>query len=86
VIIATTREDGTVESRVAMTPETVKKFAALGAKVTVETGAGANSGFPDADYEAAGATIARSAAEAHSDADVVLKLRRPGASELPLIK
>ena len=37
------------ETRVAATPETVKKFAALGAEVAVEHGAGDKAGFPDAD-------------------------------------
>jgi len=70
------------EPRVAATPETVKKIRALGAEVAVETGAGVKSGVPDGDYAAAGATIAGSAADTVSDADVVLKVRRPTASEL----
>ena len=49
MIIATTREDETVETRVAITPETAKKLVGLGAKVMVEAGAGKASGFPDAD-------------------------------------
>jgi NAD(P) transhydrogenase subunit alpha len=80
--VAVPAEVDPAEPRVAATPETVKKIRALGADVAVETGAGANSGVPDADYTAAGATIAGSAAEAVKDADVVLKVRRPEASEL----
>ena len=86
MIIATTREDETVETRVAITPETAKKLVGLGAKVMVEAGAGKASGFPDADYEASGASIARSAAEALAGADAVLKLRRPSPSELASMK
>src|SRR6516225_6506187 len=86
MIIATTREDETVETRVAITPETAKKLVSLGAKVMVEAGAGKASGFPDADYEAAGASIAHSAAEALAGADAVLKLRRPSSSELASMK
>jgi NAD(P) transhydrogenase subunit alpha len=71
-----------LESRVAATPETVKKFIALGATVSVQAGAGVQSRIPDADYAAAGATIAASAAEAVADADIVLKVRRPVADEL----
>lgn len=67
------------EPRVAAVPETVKKFKALGAEVAVEPGAGLRSGIPDADYEAAGATIA---ADAVSGADIVIKVRRPEAAEL----
>src|SRR5437868_4991855 len=70
------------EPRVAATPETVKKIAALGADVTVEAGAGTASGIPDADYQAAGATIAGSARDTVADADVVLKVRRPTEAEL----
>ncbi len=86
MIIATTREDEAVETRVAITPETAKKLIGLGATVKVEAGAGKASGLPDADYEASGASIAHSAAEAVSGADIVLKLRRPTAAELALMK
>jgi len=75
-----------LESRVAATPETVKKFIALGAEVSVQSGAGVASRIPDADFAAAGATIAADAAEVARDADIVLKVRRPIASELPLYK
>src|SRR5437764_7341903 len=70
------------EPRVAATPDTVKKMKALGADVVVEAGAGAKSGVLDADYEAAGATIAPSASDATKDADVVLKVRRPTEAEV----
>ncbi|MCX5580131.1 Re/Si-specific NAD(P)(+) transhydrogenase subunit alpha [Kaistia terrae] len=75
-----------LESRVAATPETVKKFIALGAEVSVQSGAGVASRVPDAEYAAAGASIAASAADAVRDADIVLKVRRPLADELPLYK
>ncbi|MBZ9936739.1 Re/Si-specific NAD(P)(+) transhydrogenase subunit alpha [Mesorhizobium sp. BR1-1-16] len=74
------------ESRVAATPETIKKFIAFGATVVVERGAGLASRITDADYEAAGATIAPDAAAAVADADVVLKVRRPVESELPFYR
>jgi proton-translocating NAD(P)+ transhydrogenase subunit alpha len=70
------------ESRVAATPETVKKMRALGADVAVQAGAGVKSGVLDGDYAGAGAVIAPSAGDAVNDADVVLKVRRPDASEL----
>ena len=69
------------EPRVAATPDTVKKMKTLGADVVVQAGAGAKSGVLDADYEAAGATIAPSASDATKDADVVLKVRRPTEAE-----
>jgi H+-translocating NAD(P) transhydrogenase subunit alpha len=67
------------EPRVAATPETVKKMIALGADVAVEPGAGVKSGILDADYSAAGATVTK---DAVNGADIVLKVRRPLASEL----
>jgi len=70
------------ETRVAATPETVKKFIGFGADVTVQSGAGVASGIPDADYEAAGAKIAANAADALADADIVLAVRRPQAATL----
>ncbi len=70
------------EPRVAATPETVKKIIALGAEVAVQAGAGAHSGVPDADYAAAGADIAATAAGAVKNADVILKVRRPEAADL----
>jgi NAD(P) transhydrogenase subunit alpha len=78
--IAVTRESE-AEPRVAATPETVKKMLALAGEVAVESGAGIKSGILDSDYEAAGAMIAHSAADAVRDADIVLKVRRPTAGE-----
>jgi H+-translocating NAD(P) transhydrogenase subunit alpha len=72
------RESDAAEPRVAATPETVKKMMALGAEVTVEPGAGVKSGVLDADYAAAGATVA----DAGKDADVVLRVRRPSEAEI----
>src|SRR5690348_2275159 len=77
--IAVARETDAGEPRVAATPETVKKFKALGAEVAVGRGAGNASGILDADYEAAGATISDTP---EKDADLILKVRRPGAAEV----
>src|SRR5215213_8186024 len=84
--IAVLSETDPIETRVAATPETIKKYKALGADVAVQAGAGVKAGVPDAEYEAAGATIAAGAAETARDADVVLKVRRPGAGELGGLK
>jgi NAD(P) transhydrogenase subunit alpha len=84
--IAVPTETDSTETRVAATPETVKKFAALGATVAVQAGAGARSRITDAEYAAAGAAIAADAAATLADADVVLKVRRPTADELRLMK
>jgi H+-translocating NAD(P) transhydrogenase subunit alpha len=80
--IAVPSETQGSETRVAATPETVKKFIALGAEVVIEKGAGLLSGISDADYEAAGASIAKTAKDALKGADIVLKVRRPAEAEL----
>jgi len=79
MLIAVARESEANEPRVAATPETVKKLKALGAEVSVARGAGLASGILDADFEAAGAKVGDNVTK---DADVVLKVRRPGPSEL----
>jgi len=81
--IAVARESEGQEPRVAATPETVKKFKALGAEVAVARGAGTASGIPDADYEAAGAEIGE---DVTKNADLVLKVRRPAPNELASYK
>jgi NAD(P) transhydrogenase subunit alpha len=82
MIIAIPRERRAGETRVAATPETVKKFKGLGLDVVVESGAGAASRIADADYQAAGARIATTPAETLQNADIVLKVRGPSAEEL----
>jgi NAD(P) transhydrogenase subunit alpha len=77
--IAVARELDPAEGRVAATPETVKKMKGLGAEVAIESGAGMRSGIPDGDYTAVGAVVTSAAL---ADADIVLKVRRPGALEL----
>ncbi|MDQ4060864.1 MAG: Re/Si-specific NAD(P)(+) transhydrogenase subunit alpha [Pseudomonadota bacterium] len=84
--LAVLRERDSGETRVAASPETVKRLAALGFTVAVEAGAGLGSGFLDQDYVAAGAEIAPTGADALRDADVVLVVRRPLPDTLPLMK
>jgi NAD(P) transhydrogenase subunit alpha len=86
MLIAVPAETEADEGRVAATPETVKKFVGLGADVVVEAGAGQKSGVTDADYEAAGARIAADAEATLKDADLVLKVRRPGDAEIGRLK
>lgn len=81
--IAVAIETDPAEPRVAATPETVKKFIALGAEVAVARGAGAGSGIPDSEFQAAGASIGESVTK---DADIVLKVRRPAPAELSAYK
>jgi len=81
--IGVAKEVDAAEPRVGATPDTVKKFKALGAEVAVEPGAGVKSGLLDSDYEAAGAVIS---ADAVKDADIIVKVKRPEAAELARYK
>jgi NAD(P) transhydrogenase subunit alpha len=85
-VIAVTKETRANETRVAATPETVKKLGAAGFSVVVQAGAGTAASYPDADYEAAGATIAKTAKDALKDADVLFKVRAPEAAEIGALK
>jgi len=85
MIVAIAAEHDKAEPRVAATPETVKKFLALGCKVTVEAGAGERAGIEDRAYKDAGAAIARGPA-ALSKADLVLKVRRPAPAQIKAMK
>ena len=77
--IAVAREIDPAETRVAASPDSVKKLKALGFDVAVEPGAGLKSGLPDSEFTAVGANVS---AEAVKDADIVIKVKRPEAAEL----
>jgi NAD(P) transhydrogenase subunit alpha len=79
--IAVLQERAAGERRVAATPETVKKFCALGATVALERGAGEEASIRDADYEAAGAALG-DAGDVVKGADIVLAVRAPAAKAL----
>ena len=85
-VIAVTKERRAGETRVAATPETVKKLIAAGWSVTVEAGAGSGSSYPDADYEAAGAKLETTLQGALASADVLFKVRGPEAEEIAALK
>ncbi|MBL8021542.1 MAG: Re/Si-specific NAD(P)(+) transhydrogenase subunit alpha [Leptospirales bacterium] len=79
------------EKRVAIVPETIKKLLQLGYTVRVESGAGLAAGYSDSEYKTAGAEIISSAGQLYSEADVLLKVQKPGAhpagkNELELLK
>ncbi len=84
--LAVPRESHRQETRVALSPETAKKFRALGLDVDVERGAGTRAGFPDAEYEAAGARAVDGVAALLSGADLVLKVRAPTAGEFAAMR
>jgi NAD(P) transhydrogenase subunit alpha len=81
VKIAVLKETADGERRVAATPETAKKFIALGASVAVEAGAGLSASIADSDYEAAGASVA-ARADALAGADAVLGVQGQDAGAL----
>jgi NAD(P) transhydrogenase subunit alpha len=84
--LAIPRERADGEARVAASPETVKKLKALGLDVVVEAGAGAGSRIDDSAYAEAGAEIAAEEGAALAAADIVLKVQRPAAEEIALMK
>jgi len=85
VKIAILKEGATDERRVAATPETVKKFTALGAEVAVEAGAGLTASISDSEYEVAGAKVA-ARAEVLKGAEIVLGVQGPDPASLQGVK
>src|SRR5215213_8580080 len=69
-------KEGAGETRCAAIPETVKKFIALGAAVSVERGAGADASIADGDFEAAGARVG-TRADALKGAEIILSVSGP---------
>jgi NAD(P) transhydrogenase subunit alpha len=84
--IGVPKETRDFETRVALSPETAKKFVGLGLDVAIEAGAGLTSMYSDEEYKNAGATIAATAKDAVGDADMVLKVQRPSADEIGQLK
>jgi H+-translocating NAD(P) transhydrogenase subunit alpha len=80
--LAVLRERDPGESRVAATPDTIKRYRGLGFDVSVESGAGITSGIPDGEFEAAAARVEGTAEAVVSGADAILAVRRPTPSAL----
>jgi NAD(P) transhydrogenase subunit alpha len=83
--LAVLKERRASETRVAATPETVKKLIGLGLTVVVESGAGAHAAIADQDFSAAGAEIAASPDTALSGAGIVFSVRMPDANQRAMI-
>ncbi len=75
--LAVLKERRAFETRVAATPETVKRLIGLGLTVAIETGAGAQAAFPDREYASAGAEIVSDDAAALAGAGVVCAVQMP---------
>ena len=74
--ISIPKENRAGETRVAASPEVVKKFIAMGFDVTIESGAGLNAGFTDEIFKGAGAKIAADTISTLENADIVFKIQR----------
>jgi len=74
------------ELRVALVPQNAKKLVNLGFEVIVESGAGTNAGFTDADFEDAGASITADHGGLVSGADLIFKVRKPDAEDVSRLK
>lgn len=74
------------ETRVATTPEFVRKLATLGLTVEVEAGAGFAADHPDGQYTDAGATVVTDRAAALGRADIVFRVRKPALEEIGQLK
>jgi NAD(P) transhydrogenase subunit alpha len=84
--IAIPRETHPGENRAPVIPDTVKKLSRMGAEVVVESGLGAGAGFADSEYESAGAAVSGDRNALFADADMLLRLRKPGMDEVALMK
>jgi len=84
--IAVPKETWLGETRAAATPETVAKFVRIGAEVEVEAGVGVSAGFTDEAYVKAGAKIVTDRSRLLSEADIILRLRKPSVEEVVLLK
>jgi alanine dehydrogenase len=81
MLVGVPKEIKSSEYRVGLTPSAVGEYVAHGHKVLVETGAGDGIGAGDAVYRAAGAEIARTAAEVFAKANMIVKVKEPQAAE-----
>jgi NAD(P) transhydrogenase subunit alpha len=84
--ISVPRETYPGENRVPVTPETAKKLIRLGADLVVEAGLGEGTGFSDQEYQDAGVTISSDREALFTQADMLLRLRKPSQDEIALMK
>ncbi len=82
MIIGTPKEIAADEKRVAMTPDSALQLHKLGYECMIQSGAGANAGFPDSAYRAAGVKVAKTAAALWKSSDIITKVRPPEAKEV----
>ncbi len=86
MLIFAPKETDPNEPRAAVTPDTAARLVKLGATVAVQSGIGGGAFYPDAAYEKAGAAVRSDRAAALGEADIVLRVRKPPAEEVALLK
>ena len=86
MIIGIPKEIKDHEYRVAMLPSAAYLLIRRGHQVIVQTGAGIGAGYPDEDYRQAGASVVESAQKVFETADLIVKVKEPQASELPMLR
>ena len=86
MIVGVPKEIKNNENRVGLTPAGIAELRKHGHTLLVQSTAGLGSGFTDAEYEEAGATVLASIEEVYAQADMIVKVKEPIASEYPLIK
>ena len=86
MIIGVPKEIKDKENRVALTPGGVHALVSAGHRLLIEAHAGDGSGFPDAEFRAAGATLLPTPADVWSSADLLLKVKEPLPSEFPFLR
>ena len=74
------------ELRAALTPAAVKKLKSAGFALAVEAGIGTAAGYLDPDYADAGAAVTEDRASLLGSSDILLRVRKPAAEEVPLLK
>jgi alanine dehydrogenase len=86
MIIGVPKEIKNQEFRVALLPSAAYQLIKRGHQVLVESGAGAGAGYPDSDYEAAGATLYTGHAAVFREAELIVKVKEPLPEEFPLLR
>src|SRR5271166_6306120 len=86
MVIGVPKEIKTQEYRVALLPSGAYQLIKRGHQVIVERGAGQGAGYPDHDYEQAGAQLTASHSEVFEKADIIIKVKEPLESEYPLLR
>jgi len=86
MIIGVPKETKHLEFRVALPPSAAYQLIRRGHEVFVETGAGAGAGYPDSDYEQAGATVLKEHTAVFGKAELIVKVKEPQPAEYPLLR